>query len=293
MASIIEKENTECLIDIWNGIAEERQKEAAFWDYRKNQATFWDKRADGYTRNVSSDGKDRNVAAILELLETAGFKPEGSSVLDIGSGPGTLALPLARLGARVVALDVSENMLKNLGERSAREGLKSIETIHASWQDVDLEMQPFKEKFDLVVASMTPAMSDANAFMRMMGVSRGLCYYSGFIKRTWDTAYYELYRALFNEEYKDRAMGFQIPFMYLYSMGYRPNIKLNKDTWVVDETVDETVETIGTFFSQSKEMSPDMKETIKKYLTERAHNGSYHAETNVFTGMMAWKVDSI
>lgn len=293
MGSIIEKENAECLIDLWNGIAEERQKEAAFWSNRKNQATFWDKRADGYTRNVSSDEKDRKVAAILELLETAGFKPEGKKVLDIGSGPGTLALPLARMGARVVALDVSENMLKNLEERAAREGLKSIETIHRPWQDVDLETETFGEKFDLVIASMTPAMSDAKAFMKMMSVSRDLCYYSGFIKRTWDTAYYELYKALFHEEYKDHAMGFQIPFMYLYSMGYRPFIKLNKETWVADETVDETVETISTFFSQSKEVSPDVKETIKKYLTERAYNGNYHAETSVFTGMMAWKVDRI
>jgi len=48
--------------------------------------------------------------AFFDRLET--FVPlEGTEVLDVGAGPGTVSIPLARRGARVTALDVAEEQL--------------------------------------------------------------------------------------------------------------------------------------------------------------------------------------
>lgn len=284
--SMIEKESIECIKDYWSSLGGMNSGRPG----HDKQATFWDMRADNYARNVSNDTGNKNVAAVIELLGSAGFVPNGKSVLDIGCGPGTLALPLARMGAKVTALDISASMLQKLEEKAKEENLASIKTVHASWHDADLNGLGFRKKFDLVIASMTPAVSDVRTLDKMMVASRGLCYYSGFLNRQWDIAYYDLHRALFNEEFKDMVTGFYVPFMYLYARGYRPIMRLYKDVWSTDDTIEEMAETIYGFFGQRKEPGEGARDVIKKYLAERSNNGTYHAETNVVTGIMAWDV---
>jgi SAM-dependent methyltransferase len=69
------------------------------------------------------------VAGTQTTLDRIGLQP-GEVVLDVGSGPGRLAVPAAqRVGAngRVVALDVQPEMLARLQERAAEAGVTNIE----------------------------------------------------------------------------------------------------------------------------------------------------------------------
>ena len=59
----------------------------------------------------------------------------GESVLDVGCGSGALALPLARAGHDVVAVDFSAGMLDVLRRRASADGLRNVKTIHAGWDD--------------------------------------------------------------------------------------------------------------------------------------------------------------
>jgi ubiquinone/menaquinone biosynthesis C-methylase UbiE len=253
------------------------------------QASFWDRRAERYAENVSSDRREGKQKAVLDLIEGTGLKLEGAEVLDIGAGPGTLALPLARMGARVTAVDISAEMLKRLEKRAAEESLTSVRTILSPWKDIDLDAAGFLGKFDLVIASMTPAISGPEAFDKLLDASKGVCYYSGWVSRKWDHAYYELYRTLFNEEFKEGTHGFYLPFMYLYMMGYRPVVKIKHDLWKSDETVDDMVDTVSGFFSSTKDIDEEMKGRMREYFRERSKDGRYHAETLAVTGMMAWE----
>ena len=59
------------------------------------------------------------------LVNSLGLK-EGLSVLDLGCGDGTTALPAARLGANVLGVDIARNLV-DAGNRRAREaGLTNI-----------------------------------------------------------------------------------------------------------------------------------------------------------------------
>lgn len=54
----------------------------------------------------------------------------GTKVLDLGCGDGTTALPAAKLGARVLGVDISRNLVE-AGNRRAREaGLENLEFRH-------------------------------------------------------------------------------------------------------------------------------------------------------------------
>ena len=95
----------------------------------------------------------------------------GATVLDVGSGPGTLALPLARRVSRVTALDFSGQMLAELEGRAAAEGITNIRTVRGAWEDdwPALGLEPH----DIAVASRSLSVDDLegalvklNAFAR-------------------------------------------------------------------------------------------------------------------------------
>lgn len=81
---------------------------------------------------------------------------KGLKILDAGSGTGRLAVELARLGAEVAALDLSEEMLKILRKKNSK-----IKTVIG-----DVENMPFAEgTFDMVVSAFVIVhLKDATEF---------------------------------------------------------------------------------------------------------------------------------
>lgn len=65
----------------------------------------------------------RCVATLLRLTGIGALDPAGLSVLDIACGAGRHALPLARLGYRVTANDLSPFLLDTARREAAQEGL--------------------------------------------------------------------------------------------------------------------------------------------------------------------------
>ena len=64
-------------------------------------------------------GLERCLTAARELLDGAGVMGTSGAVLDLGCGPGYHAKTLAQSGARVIAVDSSEDFLRELGELCA------------------------------------------------------------------------------------------------------------------------------------------------------------------------------
>lgn len=85
-------------------------------------------------------------------------------VLDIGCGPGTLAIPLAKRVKEVIAVDFSEGMLEELKAYAAREGVTNIQTYHIGWEDNWSAL----EQADIVVASRSMEVPDIKASLSKM-----------------------------------------------------------------------------------------------------------------------------
>ncbi len=80
---------------------------------------------------------------LFERLAALGIGRAGQRVLDLGSGTGSLARGFARRGARVTALDISEDLLAQARALAAEEGV-ALETLHAPAEDSGLAAASFE-----------------------------------------------------------------------------------------------------------------------------------------------------
>jgi SAM-dependent methyltransferase len=94
------------------------------WDGR----SFWNSRAASFATHARESGYCRDVLTLLQP------RPDWT-VLDVGCGAGTLALPLAPKVKSVTALDISDGMLGILGQRCAEQGITNIRPVLAGWED--------------------------------------------------------------------------------------------------------------------------------------------------------------
>jgi SAM-dependent methyltransferase len=87
------------------------------------------------------------VAPLGDLLVGAVGVTPGDRVLDVAAGSGTVALPAARVGARVTASDLTPELLA-AGARSAR-----AEGLDVDWHEGDAEALPYSDgEFDVTTS---------------------------------------------------------------------------------------------------------------------------------------------
>ncbi len=91
--------------------------------------SYFDRAAADYDRLVESNPLDRMLrTASLEILRHT-FHP-GDRILEIGAGTGLESLPLAAGGIRVVATDISAEMLDRLTSKANTAGLERMIEVH-------------------------------------------------------------------------------------------------------------------------------------------------------------------
>ena len=85
----------------------------------------------------------------FSLLQLFGIGHQGQQILDIGSGTGALAIPFARQGAQVTAVDLSPGQIAEAREKAAAQAL-DIRFIVSGAEEAPVE----SDRFHAVTASM-------------------------------------------------------------------------------------------------------------------------------------------
>jgi SAM-dependent methyltransferase len=91
--------------------------------------------AERYEAQANESVLNRRAFAHL-IAEISRVLPKGARLIEIGSGPGTLAIELARRGVNVLAADVSERMLEYTENNAVRAGVE----VPVQWIDATQDL---------------------------------------------------------------------------------------------------------------------------------------------------------
>ncbi|MGI9536692.1 MAG: class I SAM-dependent methyltransferase [Desulfocapsaceae bacterium] len=136
----------------------QQSRSAKSW--KSKNAKDWDKKAEAFA------GRTRDSAYVGLFLSHLDLGKD-VSVLDVGCGPGTLALPIAEQVRQVTALDYSQGMLELLNERAEQKGIDNIRTVHCGWEDdwSEFDIGPHS----LVIASRSMNIPDLAGALQKLG----------------------------------------------------------------------------------------------------------------------------
>ena len=257
----------------------------------------WDRMAGGFAKRSGSPEALKRKEKIMSMLKEAGALINGAKVLDIGAGPGNWTIPMAEAGAVVTALEPSVEMIKELKRRAEEKEVSYlVDIVQKIWQEVNIETAfkdgLFKDKFDLVFASMTPGISNPETLLKAMKAAKsgGFCYLSSFSGGGWRNAYKQIWKELFDEDIESHGGDFIYPFNYIYALGYRPHVEFNIWEHERAESIEESVETILFFVHGSSDIAPEKKVKLTEYLESKAENGIFKYKHQICQGVMLWQV---
>lgn len=225
---------------------------------RSSRANNWDK-----SEQIRFDGERR--VADLKLHPSW-------SVLDIGAGPGTLAIPIARKAKHVTVIEPSFAMIDRLKRRMQDEGISNIDILHSRWEDISLESV---EPHDLVIASYSLNFLDiGSSLLKMNQAARQIVYLYWFAGiTTLEKIRIDLYPRIFAKMYNPFPKC-NILYNLLYDAGIFPEIKMLDTSYSqeysdIEEVVSEIKDILNISTDEHDEFLAEY--VTKKFLNEEQH----------------------
>lgn len=207
----------------WNAIWKQRQVLQESTRTHDDSSHNWDRKecAERYDANARSGYDDRVQRTIASLPVT-----RDSRVLDIGAGPGVLALPLAPLVREITAVEPGAGMVEVLKKHAEHNGIRNITCVQKTWEEVD-PARDLALPYDIVIASLSLTMHDIREALRKMdAVSSGSVHIFWFADMPfWERMYADLWQPLHGEPYYPGPKA-DCLFGVLYQMGIYPDVTM-------------------------------------------------------------------
>ncbi|NMB42325.1 MAG: methyltransferase domain-containing protein [Firmicutes bacterium] len=278
--------------DFWSKAWKESRKLSQQRRIRRGKEAmeYWNKMAPGFGKSSPKQAQER-LQKVMGILTAEGMLTPETEVLDVGCGTGRYALPLAGKVRQVVALDGAAEMCRLLKERAAKAGLQNINVLQRMWEDIDLEKEGLDNRFDLVFASMTPAVSDVETLLKLNQASRRHCCFIAWAEGSYSRLRQELLEHVLQENIPERGYYIIYVFNLLYSMGYFPTMRYLHSSGVRKQTEEEAVEGLTRFLWFYMEITPKIEDIVAKFVRERSVGGIVTEESRARLGVMTWRVD--
>lgn len=275
----------------WEEVWKEAKKQTISSRRRPQVGAFayWNAQADKFARWLTEEHTKKRVVYITSWLEQQKvFHPE-MEVLDIGAGAGAFTLPFARRVKKVVALEPAPAVMAVLREKISAAGLTNVDFLEKEWEKIDPQEDQLIKRFDLVFASLVPAIKDPEAVSKMTVCSRQWCFLFDFAGWRFTPARQDLWRTLFGEDLPPPGNNIIYPLLYLYFSGYCPSFTVWREEWEEELTSEEAISGLKNFFHNYLEITPEVTEIITRYVTKRASGGIFRDKYQARRGMLLWK----
>lgn len=254
----------------------------------------WDQRARLWKKEREKNRKnDERVASACAYLDGKGLLQEDFDIADIGCGPGRFAAAFARRVRRVVGLDISSEMTSQGMEYIHSQGLTNARLYTCDFQTLDIEKEGFRSAFDLVFASMTPALHSMDGLRKAMEMSRAWCCCVTHLNGTNDLRD-QIAEEVFGKKPSHQWTGrwFYSLFNVLFLSGYNPETSYesrHQERWIHPD--EEYVEYITEHMLPKNEITKENTEKILDWLKAHENQDGLVCEmTDHSYGRILWDV---
>ncbi len=230
------------------------------WYQAKKKKTWKSKKAADWDKKAASFAERTAVSVYTEkFLKLLNPQPSWS-VLDVGCGPGTLALPLSEKVQEISCLDFSENMLTILNDRAKDKKIRNIKTCHGSWED-DWQKLGIPVH-DIAISSRSLAVNDLKkALKKLSSHARKLVVVTDRVKHgpMDPDAFAAIGRPL------ESGPDFIYTVNILFGMGFLPTvnyISLEKELRYRDHT-----DALNSYIWMFKDINEDEKKLLIDYIS--------------------------
>jgi len=242
---------------------------------------FWSLDAEYYLDEVRSEAAFYDQ--VIDRLYREGWVRWNDKVLDVGCGPGTLALPLSPKVGSVTALDEAEGMLLTLNEECKVRGIGNIITKRSSWKDAK-----YQEEFDLVLASLSPAVRCGEDLLAMERASRGRCCLITACPSDWMNLRNELWESVIGRFTPSDAYSVRYPFNLLLDRNRSPELfRVNART-VVRHPSEDVIDHFIRYFRIFTDMDDDKQGKVRRYVLSRSQDGLFVRESDKCLYLLCW-----
>lgn len=257
---------------------------------RAGAADFWDRRAPSFNDHVRRDAsREHRRHLVGHMARKAQLGPSGA-VLDIGCGPGSHALEIASLAGSVEGFDLAPKMVELAKENAARDGCANAHFQVLDWAKADIDSLGWRKKFQLVLASRTPAVNDRAALEKMIAASCGYCCMISQVD-TRHSVRDRLKTLVDWDAHKERiSRSFYCAFNLLWLMGYYPEVEYMDRAWESDSSLEEAELMYLRFFESMGPLSEQQRESLTRALTEISRDGRVHESVQSKVAIMFWPV---
>lgn len=244
-----------------------------------NAQEYWNARARTFPRY--EEGTDNYEARMLRMIKDNGVTLHGKSILDVGCGSGMYTIRLAQEAQSVMAVDISDAMLDILAQDAAAMQLTNITCMRSGWDAFESS-----ERFDVVFASMTPAVNDDHTREKLLSYSNGWVVFMGFTERMASDVMGPLYaRYAVTPKVFNNAQTMR---QWLDERGIRYTTIPVNGQWVVEKNAEEMLDACLTTLQQYG-VTPDPAEVSKHLIAFRNDAGTYVERTDYAVEILLWQ----
>ncbi len=237
---------------------------------------FWEDCSSTYSAVHQGDIPDRIVSRLHEL----GMIGKGKRVLEIGSGPGTYSIRMARLAGSVTCLDSSPGMLSRLMGNASEAGLDNIVPLLCDWNLYE------PEPHDLCISTLAPTGSP-ESIMRMESSSEGWCASVSWITNEGDELTARIWEAL-GKDYGFDARRSSPTFDWLLDNGRNPVMETMETRVRIEILMESLIEKERVAF-RAYGVSEDVGPIVEELMSPHEKDGIVSTDERNSMRLIYWK----
>jgi SAM-dependent methyltransferase len=266
----------------WRDAWQEMRKERMGKPKVSYDNDFFNKTAEDFSKRIKLNDYEfgrKSTAILNEIVDS------DCEILEIGTGPGTLTIPLSRIVNRVVGIEFSKIQINSLKTNLREANLTNVEIIDKNWEKITHDET--MDVFDLVVCShFLWQVEDVEKLLHTMeNASKGFCAVIQPCGR--DEIVGEIFEKMGDHKYSGQFEPDADYFAYVILREWGRLVNSRYFRYTFERDLEEQIRYVAGFIGRFLEVNAAVEKKIRDYLLKRSDSGRYIEDNNAV--VMWWK----